>query len=112
MCMMPALPETAPEIIELIDQALRTEPERSRGRRARFALVVDGNPWHIVLDDELGGHAGSGVPERPQLTIIATERVFVDIAHGRRNPTKAYVTGALKVVGKLELLGMLQEALR
>lgn len=68
--------------------------------------------WNITGDDpgvwafQMAGGVGTLIPggvEKPDATFTTSSKVWIDIAEGRLDSTKAFMTGKLKVSGDLTL---------
>ncbi len=58
--------------------------------------------WVFEIIDGVGRLVPGGV-ERPDTTFTVTDKTWVAIAEGRQDPTKAFMTGKLKVSGDMML---------
>jgi predicted lipid carrier protein YhbT len=58
--------------------------------------------WVFEITDGVGRLVPGGV-ERPDTTFTVTDKTWVAIAEGRQDPTKAFMTGKLKVSGDMML---------
>jgi len=58
--------------------------------------------WVFEMTDGVGRLVPGGV-ERPDTTFTVTDKTWVAIAEGRQDPTKAFMTGKLKVSGDMML---------
>ena len=68
--------------------------------------------WNITGDDpgvwafQMANGVGTLIPggvEKPDATFTTSSKVWIDIAEGRLDSTKAFMTGKLKVSGDLTL---------
>jgi len=58
--------------------------------------------WVFEITDGVGRLVPGGV-ERPDTTFTVTDKTWVAITEGRQDPTKAFMTGKLKVSGDMML---------
>jgi len=66
--------------------------------------------WFLDLKDQ--GIVGIGKPNKPDITIIIADADFVDLAQGKLNGQKAFMSGKLKVKGKMMLATKLGDVLK
>lgn len=102
------------EIFEEIDRSLKADPARAAGTDASYVFDLsgdDGGLYHIVLRDGAGS-AGAGGVEGAGVTISMAAADFVDMRHGRLDPTMAFMSGKIKISGDMGLAMKLQSVLR
>lgn len=76
-------------------------PEAARGVRETYELRIDGDLFHIVVDDGTM-QARQGPATRPDLILETDLETFLAIGAHQLNPVEAVVTGRARVEGDLE----------
>jgi putative sterol carrier protein len=89
---------------------LETRIDRSKtaGMNNSYLFDIDGaGKWKVdVRDGNVSVTEGEGDADA---TISASEETFEKLVNGEQNPTSAYMTGKLKVKGKMDAAMKLQK---
>ncbi len=99
------------DVFAEINSRLESDPSKVGGLNAIYAFDLNGEPYHITLGDGKG-EAGPGAPENPNITITMAPEDFVDLATGKLDGTRAFMSGKLKIKGDMALAMKLQSVLR
>src|SRR3989442_6978120 len=105
---------TPTEIFEEIDRSLKADPARAAGTNASYVFDLsgdDGGLYHIVLR-EGAESAGAGGVDGAGVTIAMAAADFVEMRHGRLDPTMAFMSGRVKISGDMRLAMKLPSTLR
>jgi len=104
--------------LQQVLEAYTPEEKKSQLKKTNgiFAMQIKGasgeeKTWTIDLKKE--GKVTKGQPApKPDVTIIAGDELFVDLASGKTNGQKAFMTGKLKTKGNMMLATKLDAVLK
>ena len=102
---------TVTDVFAEINNRLESDPAKAAGISAIYAFDLNGEPYHITLADGKG-EAGPGAPENPNITITMAPDDFIDLATGKLDGTRAFMSGKLKIKGEMALAMKLQSVLK
>jgi putative sterol carrier protein len=78
----------------------RVEPARAAELSSVYGFdIADAGQWTVTPTAE-GIQVAEGLND-PDVTMLASEDVFMRIVSGEQNPTTAYMTGKLKIKGDM-----------
>ncbi len=94
-------------VLETLQGMVSTfNPSSAKGVNAIVQLNTSGEGggnYTMTIDDGKVD-LNEGVAENPAVTINATAQDWIDITAGKLDPTKAFMTGKLKISGDLGLM--------
>ncbi len=104
---------SAQDIVAEINNQLASDPQRSKGINAtyQFDLAGDGGGTYYVVLKDGSGSAGEGSATDPNTTISMNADDFVDLATGKLDGTRAFMTGKIRIKGDMHLAMKLQSVL-
>ncbi len=102
---------TPADVFAEINKRFEDDPSKVADLNATYAFDLNGEPYHIVLADG-HGQAGPGAADNPNITITMAPEDFVDLATGKLDGTRAFMSGKLKIKGDMGLAMKLQSVLR
>lgn len=94
-------PTTPAELMAQLDQALRSDPERTRGIESVFAFDVEGEAgghWWIEARDGAGS-AQAGRHPSPDVTVYVDDASLVRLGTHELDGGEAYVSGIITLEG-------------
>jgi len=98
--------ESAREFFETLPS--RVDPSKTAGVTASYLFDIDGaGKWTVEVDDGKVDVREGG--SEAECTISADEQNFMKIVNGEENPTAAYMTGKIKVLGDMGTAMKLQK---
>jgi len=103
----------AVEVFEMIDAALKVNPEVTKGKEGIYQFELsgeDGGQFQIIIDEN-GGRALAGTEKEPHVTLMIDSDNFKDMVAKKLNPTVAFMSGKLKIKGNMGLALKLQTLL-
>jgi putative sterol carrier protein len=97
---------SAREFFETLES--RVDSSKTAGMNNSYLFDIDGaGKWKVdVRDGNVSVTEGEGDADA---TISASEETFEKLVNGEQNPTSAYMTGKLKVKGKMDAAMKLQK---
>lgn len=104
---------TMHEVFEMIDAALKFDPDVTKGKEGVYQFNVQGveeGTYQMIIDDE-GPRAVPGEIKEPNCTLTIKGDHFKDMVAGTLNPTAAFMGGKLKIKGNMGLALKLQTVL-
>ncbi len=104
---------TIGEVFQMIDAAIKHEPEKTTGKEGVYQFNLQGDTevtYQLIIDEE-GPRAVEGTKKDADVTLIMKEDNFRKLVEGTLNPTAAFMSGKLKVKGNMGLALKLQTVL-
>jgi putative sterol carrier protein len=101
------------EVFQIIDAALKHEPEKTKGKEGVYQFNITGEDagTYQMIIDENGPRAVEGVEKEPDVTLTVEGDNFRKLVDGSLNPTAAFMSGKLKIKGNMGLALKLQTVL-
>lgn len=102
------------KVFDEMEQRLKADPSKTKGMNATYAFDLAGEEpgqYHVKVNDG-STEFGQGIPENPNITIGMKSEDFVQLAHGKMDPTMAFMSGKIKIKGDMGLAMKLQNILR
>jgi hypothetical protein len=104
---------TPNDVFSEIDERLKADPGQLTGTSAKYLFDLsgdDGGEYHIDIHDGVGD-AGPGHVDNPNITITMTSGDFVDLATGKLDGARAFMSGRIEIQGDMGLAMKLQDLL-
>lgn len=103
----------AKEVFTMINTALKTDPNATKGSEGVYEFNIKGEDegiYQIIIDEE-GPRAVEGIEKDSGCTLTLDLDDFRDMVSGTLNPTAAFMGGKLKIKGNMGLALKLQPVL-